>query len=493
MKALLRPFCAWFTVAATVSSAQPARQIITARSFSGQFTAQEIRGRLLWSPSPVAARVSLAGTSAFLMTAPPVSATAELDKIPLEPALLVVSCERIKELFLMELGLKDEWRGKIALIINSSLPKEQGPSLTAFYRPSGWSYQLELPKTIQPDTLVRGVVQTLLEELVNRRTGSQSTEVPFWLIEGLCAHLQAYNLPTFIIRPNVQSAGYVNLRVEGLDGVRATLRQRAPLTFQQLSWPEQSNVAGKDEAVYRCCAQLLFEGLLHLNDGPSCLRQMLQEMPKHLNWQTAFLQSFHSHFARLLDVEKWWGLNCVGFTESALPNTGTEQECWHKLQDALDVPVEVQLDPSRQPTAARLTLQEVILQWNAADALPALQRAVRDLEGLQFSTFQHDWNLNVADASRDMRRKMSDADALQRRIGQELSPLIARYATTLLSYVKQSHYAATVALPGKFHASDLLALKKDTERQLNSLDQERAAMRAKFASTASAPGPKFTP
>jgi len=245
--------------------------------------------------------------------------------------------------------------------------------------------------------------------------------------------------------------------------------------------------------VYRSCAQLLFESLLHLNDGQSCLRQMLQEMPKHLNWQTAFLQAFHSHFARLLDVEKWWGLNCVSFTTSDLTESWTEQECWHKLQDALDVPVEVQLDPSRMPAAARLTLQEVIMQWNASDALPALQRTVRDLEGLQLSTFRRDLNFDASGASPASRRNAHDAAALQWRIGRELSPLITRYVTTLLGYVKQSQNVAPIASQGKFHPSHLLSLKKDTVRQLNSLDQERAAMRANFASSSSVASPQFHP
>ena len=95
MKFLMLPLCVWF--AATVLSAQPAGQIVTARSYSGQFNAREMQVRSPWAPSPVAARVPMAGGLGFLVTPPPVAATAEPDKIPLEPALLVVSCERIKE------------------------------------------------------------------------------------------------------------------------------------------------------------------------------------------------------------------------------------------------------------------------------------------------------------------------------------------------------------------------------------------------------------
>jgi hypothetical protein len=485
VKLLMLPLCVWF--AATVVFAQPASQIITARSYSGQFTAREMRSRPLQAPSPAVARVPIAGSLAFLVTAPPASATAQPDEIPLEPALLVVSCERIKELFLLELGLRDEWRGRIELIINASLAEDRGPSLTAVHRPDGWSYELELPKTIQPPILVRAVIQTLLAEWANRRAGSQSAEIPFWLVEGLSAHLRAYNVPTFIIRPNVQSAGYNKLGLEGLNAVRAGLRGHAPLTFQQLSWPEWSNVTGKDQAVYGSCAQLFFESLLHLNDGPSCLRRMLEEMPGHMNWQTAFLLAFHSHFARLLDVEKWWGLICVGFCESDVTEPWTEQECWHKLQEALDVPVEVHFAPSRMPAKARVTLQEVILEWDAADALPALQRAVRELEGLQWFTFRCDLNLDASVASPAMQRNAHDLEALQWRMGQELSPLITRYLAVLFNYLKQCQSNGQLASDARFAASRLHPLKNETVRQLNDLDQKRAAMRAKYSSASRAP------
>jgi hypothetical protein len=482
VKFLILPLCAWF--AATVVSAQPVGSVITAHSFSGQFTAREMRGRPSWAPSPAAVRVPMAGGLGFLITSPPPSPSAATDKIPLEPALLVVSCERIKELFLMELGLRDEWVGKVDLIINSSKKEDQEPSLTAIHRPDGWSYELELPKKIQPQILVRAVIQTLLAELVNRRAGTHAAEIPFWLVDGFSAHLQAFNLPTFIIRPNVQSAGYQRLTLKGMEDVRAELRQHAPLTFQQLSWPEVSDVSGTDEAVYRSCAQLLFESLLQLDDGHASLLRMLDEMPKHLNWQTAFLRAFHSHFARLLDVEKWWGLNCVNFTASDLTAPRTAQECWRKLQEALDVPVEVQVTPTRTPTQARLTLQEVILEWDSDEALAALQRAAQKLQGLQWFTFRCDLTLDGPGASAAAVRNAEAAEALQLSISKEFSPLVTRYLVVLLNYARQSQSAGPLAAAGRVHQSKLLSLKKETVRQLNDLDQQRESMRIKLLSAA---------
>ena len=379
------------------------------------------------------------------------------------------------------IGLKDEWRGRIDLIINSALPADREPLLTAVHRPGGWNYELELPKNIREEILVQAMMQAMLTELVNRRAGSHSAEIPFWLVQGMSAHLQAYNMPTFIIRPNVQSAGYAKLGIEGLNAVRAPLREHTPLSFQQLSWPQQSNVTGNDQAVYRGCAELFFESLLHLDDGQSCLQQMLQEMPNYMNWQTAFLAAFHSHFARLLDVEKWWSLNCVSFTSSELTEHWTEQECWHKLQDALDVPVAVHFAASRMPTEARVTLQDVITQWDGSNALAALQRTVRGLKGLQLFTFRGSLNLDASAASPLMQHNLQDLEALQWRISKELSPLITDYLVVLLNYVKQSQPNAQLASDEKSLPSRLRVLKSDTVRQLNNLDQKRAQMRVRFS------------
>lgn len=464
--------------AATALSAQPANQFITASSYSGQFVAREIRGVKLWAPSPQEMRVPIAGSLAFLIREPRSPSSGQSDEVPLAAETIGVSCERIKQLFLLELGLKDEWRGRIDILINPARPEERDPLLTGIYHPDGWNYELELPKTIKSRILVRAVVQALLTELVHRNAGSESAEVPFWLVEGLSAHLQAYNLPTYIIRPNVQSAGYENLRIEGPAALRAGLRQHAPLTFQQLSWPEQLNVVGQGEAVFCDSSQLLVESLLHLNDGHVCLRHMLADMHNHLNWQTAFLLAFRSHFTRLIDVEKWWDLNCVTFTSADLPEPMTEEKCWQKLQAALDVPVEVRFAPSRPGTPARLTLQEVIQQWSAADALPALQRTIRDLEGLQLFNFRCDVNLEAPNPPPAASDQQNPGDA-QWRMGRELGPLVGRYLSVLAGYIKDSQTAASVSTKGKLAASHLQAIKGEAVRQLNILDQERAVLRDK--------------
>src|SRR5579862_3425735 len=58
-------------------------------------------------------RPSISAHSLQLSTTP--------DMITLEPALAAVSCERIKQELLRELGMRDQWQGKIFVIIVPAL------------------------------------------------------------------------------------------------------------------------------------------------------------------------------------------------------------------------------------------------------------------------------------------------------------------------------------------------------------------------------------
>jgi hypothetical protein len=425
--------------------AEAGAAMVTARSFSGQFLAREAQAQ---TPSAISqgTRIPSGSGSIFLLVSHPLSAGTNGAQITLEPPVLVMSCERLKKLFLMELGLADRWQGRVDLFINPGLTEEKGPLLTAVHDLSGWNYQLELPKRLPEDILEQALVQTLLLELVNRQAGNQSAEMPMWLVDGLSAHLAAYNLPTFMLEPGVQMVGS-NVRLEGSDAVREELRRHAPLSFQRLSWPQASDTTGEGLKLYRGCAQLFLEGLLQFGDGKDCLRGMLEEMPKHLNWQTAFLLAFRPHFQQLLDVEKWWGLSAVDFSKADVPQTWDAAQSWKRLQSALEVPVAVHFEAGRMPVAARLTLQEVITQWPSADAALAVQRV------------------------------MADVEFLQGRASPEMRLLAALYLEILKGYLNESEKAARPRPLGKYPPSALHTVKVNTTRQLDVLDRQRAGLR----------------
>jgi len=426
------------------ADAQPGADVLTARSASGQFLAVAPRGAGL--PMDISQPSVVPDGFILNATLRPYSDA----KLPLDPSLLVISCERIKEAYLMTLGRRDQWRGSITLLINPAAQEGQSPVLAGEYDPKGWNYRLTLPSPIEPRLLFRAIVKALLTETANRRAGAQSAEVPLWLVTGLSAHLQADNLPIFLLRP--QSRLVTNqIRLPGLERVRDQLRRQQPLTFQELCWPEPERLAGENYDLYAGCAQLFVEELLRLKDGHRCLDEMIDNLPQHLNWQTAFLQAFAPHFNRLLDVEKWWELACVHFTDVDFAARFSLRDSWRRLQQALDVPVEVRFSPDRLPAQAEITLQEVINTWEPAQAEAALQRVAEKLL------------------------------LLRGQITPELRPLLDLYLSTVQNYLGDTRPGAA-PLAVKNIPPQLAGGRNAACRKLNALDAQRAALRPQYVS-----------
>lgn len=320
---LMLPWCLWLMAGLCCTSA--CAQCAVFRSSSGQFTA-----RLLQRPGPLPARskqpaklTPVAGSWAYMLTSSPASKMGDAAELTLDPALLIPECERVKKMLLGELGLSDNWQGRIDLIISPSLTEEQGPQLTAIRGSPGWNYELALPRNISDEILLRKLFQTLFLEMANRNAGVQSAEIPLWLVEGMIAHLQSISLQDLMLQPG-QSVSDSIVWKKGAEMVPEELRQHPALAFQELSWPRESDLTKEGLPLYRSCARLFLEGLLRLENGKGCLRDMIDQLPEHWNWQTAFLQAFHSHFDQLLDVEKWWGVTYVDFAR------GYEAQTWFR-------------------------------------------------------------------------------------------------------------------------------------------------------------------
>jgi len=138
-----------FLVAFSLLAASPAEPVRTVRSSTSQFI---VRG-------PPLSGVGNDGS-------PAVSTLIELD-----PTILAISCERIKQALLRELTLPDLWRGRIYIEINSLLSTNRTPRIIAKAFVDGWHYQMEVPRRIEKPKLVRGLIQALLMEIANRNAG----------------------------------------------------------------------------------------------------------------------------------------------------------------------------------------------------------------------------------------------------------------------------------------------------------------------------------
>jgi hypothetical protein len=440
VKILIIPLCVWLMAGLCGPSARAQSSLVW--SVTRQFTARKLPSAAGWPAPARPAQKPVPASGGYLLTSRGTPALGNDDEVTLEPSALVVSCERLKTVLLERLGLTDQWQGRIDLTINPELAEGQGPRLQANAHPQGWTYQLELPRSVKEEILMRWLMQTLLLEMANRQAGAHSSEIPLWLVEGLSADLQANSLPTFMVQPGQNWTSDIKWN-KTRDRVPMALRQHAPLTFQQLSWTQASELTAEEWPLYRGCAQLFVEDLLRLDDGRACLRSMIGQLPAHWNWQTAFLLAFQAHFEQLLDVEKWWSLSYVDFLRGSKPQTWSAADVRKELQNSLDVPVDVHFGPGEMPVEARLTLQEVIRQWSPREAYDALQRAVNELRFL------------LPRATPDVR------------------PLTELYLNTLLDYLKASQEAGKLQQLGKYPPSLIGFVKTDAIKRLNELDRQR--------------------
>ncbi len=432
-------------IAFAVSAAPANTPVFSVNSVSGQFTAFEQRSPAIWDAS-LHPRAIESGSQAFILPLHPALTATNATRLTLEPALLVVSCERIKDQLLKDLGMTDAWASKIDLLIDNRLPDTAMPRLAAVHDRHEWTYRVDLPKTIEHQALVRAVVGAMLVEIANRSAGMRSAEVPLWLVEGMAAHVEASNLPLLTPDPGTGSEND-HFALEGQRNIRWLLRDRRPLTFHQLTWPGNLDTSA-DKAFFRACSQLFLEELLNLPGGGAGLRQMLALLGRGVGAQDALLQAFHSHFASSLAVEKWWAVACVDFQSNDWGQFASTAEVFKKLQETLDVPVEVRLDPRLNPAEARITLQDAISRWTSTDSDVVVTRAIMRLQ-------------------------------LQRyRSTDEMRPLIDAYIVALGNYLSSERAILRKTATLKNWKGQLAAVQGDIYRKLNALDAKRDEMRS---------------
>src|SRR5207244_10299871 len=100
----------------------------SARSFSGQFVVRTLRAPGGPAPAP---------------------ATTNQNLIRLEPTLVTVSCERIKQLLYHELGMRSAWRGKIFLALYPAQTAAEPVTIVSDKFKDAWQYRVALPDLLE--------------------------------------------------------------------------------------------------------------------------------------------------------------------------------------------------------------------------------------------------------------------------------------------------------------------------------------------------------
>jgi len=382
--------------------------------------------------------------------------------LTLEPELLAVSCERIKHELLHELNMRDQWQGKIFVLLHPARTAEDPVTVYPERLGGNWDCRIDLPDALDRNQLVKAVVQACLLEIANRRAADRSVEIPEWLQRGMTRQLMGASEIKLILPPPVthengltvtrttvdfsdtpHSKDNTTRKLNPLAEAVEILHTNEPLTFDDLSWPTEEQLDGYGADVYSSSAQLFVNQLLHLKNGPDCLRKMLAELPDYLNWQLAFLDAFHGTFDQPLDVEKWWALELADFSGRDLLHLLTRQESSKELDAVFQFPIEVQIGPA-PPMRTDITFQTIIRGWSRPRQLQMVKSKI--------------WELEV----------------LRLRISPDFIPLLDQYRQVLQQYY-QKRSASTRILTG----IGLLSDKSEAEAiaRLDALDAQREALR----------------
>jgi len=375
---------------------------------------------------------------------------APTNAVTLEPAVLSVTSERVKDALLQELGAKDEWRGRIQIALEPATAANTEIIIKALQFSDGWRYRVEMPDRLAPERLVRALVQVLLQEMANRADPQRQAEIPLWLTEGLTAQILAIHNEGLVLEPRTR-VSFSQRRLDPLQEVRTQLRQQSALSFADLNLPGEASLNGGGWETYRRSAQLLLVELQGLRNGRAALQAFIRELPHYLNAQLAFLEAFRAHFETTLAVEKWWSVTLVHFTGRALQMKWAAATCLQRLDEILRAPVEVRAGADALPRRDELHLQRLLEQADYAHQKPALQQAVVQLTLLQ------------ANAPPDVRKLVKD------------------YSQTLTGYLQHRERAMNIA-DQKGQAGGARLIVRNTIEQLDLLDVIRGDF-AKYGGT----------
>lgn len=308
--------------------------------------------------------------------------------IELTPETLTISCERVKTEILRLLNQPDRWRrgsegtGKINIAIDPRV-RTNAPLIvaTAPYE-NGWKFHIGLPPAVPEDQFVRVLVQAILTELASRNGNSRSGEPPLWLVEGVTQIVLADAPVRILSQPDTGLVADMRLG-ERFGRVRTRLARGAPLMFHELSHPDLSRMEARQWDMFSACAHLLVRELARMPDGPSRLATWLSNLQSHWNWQSGFIEAFEPAFRSLLDTEKWWAVTLANFAGRTANQVWPVEFSLRKLNEALQP---VSILPSAGNRTARMTLEEVIQNWDFARQIPVLHQFLQQLQALSFNS-----------------------------------------------------------------------------------------------------------
>ena len=386
--------------------------------------------------------------------------------VRLDPTLLAVSCERVKQAILWELGVPDRQRGKFSLALHPIQSPDETIQVTSTRFADGWTYRLDLPDAIEPDRFVRTMVRMLLVEWANRNGTDALVDVPSWLSEGLAEQVLADSTVELLVQPPKSQPNSLPMastlrqerKADALVKAHEFLRAHPPLALEQLIAPKPALLTGDAALAFRYSAQLFVCELLQLKNGGACLCAFLDGLASQPAASAALLRAFGNHFQSQRDLEKWWELQTLHFTGRDLAQTWPLKDGLSKLDEILRVAVLTREATNAPVARAEVPLQTVIRDWAYA------------------------WQPEL------VRFKIFQLQALRLRVPMELAPLVGGYRQaleSLLQRLAKAQAGPNAAATFRFEAP---RIAQATVKQLDALDAKREAFRQKLAAPNSANG-----
>ena len=361
-------------------------------------------------------------------------------QVVLTSGRLAIIAERIKENFLRQLRLSDQFSGTIYFHIEPFDLEPVKPRIQRIAYRDAWQFRVTLPEQIRADDLVRLITQLLIEEMATRFT-QKPIEVPIWLVEGMTEIILRSGGPALVppLHTRVLTAG---VSPDAFVETREMLASQNPVSIGDLSLPEPEHLTGHAWQQYRASSHLLVHELLSRQTGHRQMREFVRQLPRFLNSQMAFMQAFD--FPTLLDAEKWWKVTSISFRSRDRYQRWSQELAMERLEEALRVYLETAKPNSHD--AKSFALQDSLAEVPIAELLPRLNQLIDQLRIVQFNA------------------------------PPDLARLIRDYHVTLTDFIKQQ--PKTTGEPARgLPSPDKNGLLSSTRRQLDMLDAIRQDFR----------------
>ncbi|MCI0748197.1 MAG: hypothetical protein L0Y58_22560 [Verrucomicrobia subdivision 3 bacterium] len=307
--------------------------------------------------------------------------TSAVSYVRLDPMLLAVSAETVKQALLFALDLRDQWEGGILVTLHP-VEKDGEEIVVASVRyADGWRYRMDIPELVDRRRLIDSIVEVLLLEMAHRGAGERRLELPPWLVPGLAAHLISNTPERLILEPASFTLKKTKFKEE-LAALREKLRAGAGITLDELNWPDSRT----DPNAYEAAAHLFVRELLRREGGPRAFASMLSQLRNHLNWHIAFLRGFG--FASLREADKWWTLSLMQFAGRDSLALWSPAEVRAQLESILATPVQVRHTTNQLPVTINVPLQRILQEWPLTEQPALLRQKLQHLEALRLRSPQ---------------------------------------------------------------------------------------------------------